>query len=52
MKLNDLSRLFSLAGRVTRDVNAVARGPEATARRVGRKAAWRGVAKGLRKVGI
>lgn len=41
MNLNQLSRILYSAARITRDVNAVSRGPAATGRRIVRKAAYR-----------
>lgn len=38
--------LYALA-RYLGDVNAISRGPTATAKRIGRKAAWRVAARGL-----
>lgn len=49
--LNKLSRVLYQASRTTRDINALSRGPSATAKRAGRKLVWRSVAKGLRKLG-
>lgn len=54
MSLNQLSRLLYKAARTTRDVNAVSRGPKATAKRVVSKAAYRQgnrlIAKSLRNL--
>lgn len=43
MNINKISRALYTAARVSRDVNAVTRGPGAIGRRVVRKAAGRGI---------
>lgn len=47
MNVNKISRLLYTAARVSRDVNAVTRGPGAIARRIVRKGAGRAVNGGL-----
>jgi hypothetical protein len=48
--LNKLSKALYTAARVSRDVNAVTRGPEAVAKRVVRKGAGRVVNGGLQRL--
>lgn len=50
MNMNKLSRALYTAARVSRDVNAVTRGPGAIARRVVRKGAGRAVNGGLARL--
>jgi hypothetical protein len=48
--LNHLSRILFRSARLSRDVNAVARGPKAMAKRVGRKAMGRTYGRLARRV--
>jgi hypothetical protein len=50
VNINKLSRALYTAARVSRDVNAVTRGPGAIARRVVRKGAGRAVNGGLAQI--
>ena len=47
MNINKISRALYTAARVSRDVNAITRGPGAIARRIVRKGAGRAVNGGL-----
>jgi hypothetical protein len=50
MNLNKLSSFFYTAARITRDINAISRGPGAILRRIVRKGSGRAVNGGLAQV--
>jgi hypothetical protein len=50
MNINKISRALYTAARISRDVNAVTRGPGAIGRRIVRKASGRAVNGGLAQV--